>query len=99
MTIPLNRMSYAERERLAYVEGFTEAAALLATLDDTTIENDKITNDLWDLKEEAQSVSHYVDDLLDELEDPDFKGPEYIDTKGIEKAVDRLDKILGALNE
>lgn len=34
MTLPLNRMTPEERERLCYAEGFTEAAKLFARIDD-----------------------------------------------------------------
>lgn len=34
MTIPLTTMTPEERERLCYVEGFTESAALFARIDE-----------------------------------------------------------------
>ena len=34
MTLPLNRMTAEERERLCHAEGFTEAAKLFARIDE-----------------------------------------------------------------
>lgn len=43
-----------ERERLAYIEGFTETADLLATLDDIERERDALTDKFDDIPSEEQ---------------------------------------------
>lgn len=50
----LSTLTIEERERLAYAEGFTETAKVLATLDDTERERDELTATLEDIPSEAQ---------------------------------------------
>lgn len=50
----LSNLTIEERERLAYAEGYTEAAALLGQLDDTERERDELTGQLDEIPSEAQ---------------------------------------------
>ena len=65
----LNTLTLQERERLAYAEGYTETANLLAQLDDTEQERDALT----DKTENLIPVRYFVIDY--DLDD----GPELVE--------------------
>jgi hypothetical protein len=67
--IPLSSMTFEERERLCYTEGFTQAADLLGKLDDLERERDTLTEQTKNLI----PVRYFVIDY--DLED----GPELIE--------------------
>ena len=69
MTMNIQTMTIAERERLAYAEGYPEAAKLLAELDDLENERDS----LQDENEGKISIRYFIIDY--DLKD----GPEAIE--------------------
>ncbi len=83
MTLPLNRMTPEERERLCYAEGFTEAASLLAQLDDAENERDQLTEDIED--ENRIPVRYFVMDW-----DSEDTEPEEVDEFEFVKATGRI---------
>lgn len=59
----LSTLTTAERERLAYIEGFTEAAGLFARLDDmhhalgqATIDYENLTDEVKHLRRRLESL-------------------------------------------
>ena len=59
----LSTLTTAERERLAYIEGFTEAAHLLARLDDmhhalgqATLDYENLTDEVKHLRRRLESL-------------------------------------------
>lgn len=71
----LETMTIAERERLAYAEGFTETAKLLGALDDAERERDALTDEVENLAPVRYFVIDYeLDDGPDlvEVNESDF---------------------------
>jgi hypothetical protein len=69
MTIPLNRMTLEERERLAYAEGFTESAKLFALADDAEIQADSVILEMQDLRDEVAALENALYVALPFVED------------------------------
>lgn len=67
-------LTIEERERLAYAEGFTETAKMLATLDDLESERDALTDEV----ENLIPVRYFVIDY--DLED----GPDLVEVREYE---------------
>ena len=68
----LTTLTLSERERLAYAEGYTETAALLAEMADIENHADTLENALEDAKDrlnDTESNYHALIDERDELED------------------------------
>lgn len=61
----LNTLTIAERERLAYIEGFTEAANLLARLDDMHHALGQATIEYENLKDENEHLRRRLESLGD----------------------------------
>ena len=65
-------LTLSERERLAYAEGYTETAALLAEMSDIETRADTLENELETTKDrldETEGNYHALIDERDELED------------------------------
>lgn len=58
-----------ERERLAYAEGYTETAALLAEMSDLERRADALENELGDTQDRLQDVESNYHSLIDERDD------------------------------
>ena len=68
----LTTLTLNERERLAYAEGYTETAALLAEMSDLETRADTLENELETTKDrlaDVESNYHALIDERDELED------------------------------
>lgn len=78
MTIPLNRMTPEERERLCYVEGFTESAHLFAQIDDLENEqyaSEESTEALKDRISELESALYLALPFVEDHEGSDIYKP------------------------
>ena len=76
----IHTMTIEERERLAYVEGFTETAKVLATLDDAERERDALIDQTQNLIPVRYFVIDYdLDDGPDLVEVREY---EFIAAKG-----------------
>lgn len=68
----LTTLTLNERERLAYAEGYTETAAILAEMSDLETRADTLENELEATKDrldEVETQYHALIDERDELED------------------------------
>jgi chromosome segregation ATPase len=68
----ITTLTLSERERLAYAEGYTETAALLAEMADIETRADTLENELENTKDrldETEGNYHALIDERDELED------------------------------
>ena len=68
----LTTLTLSERERLAYAEGYTETAALLAEMSDLETRADTLETELEDTKDrldETEGNYHAMIDERDELEE------------------------------
>jgi hypothetical protein len=63
----LNTLTLAERERLAYAEGFTTTAALLARASDDSLDLDAAQDDGQDLKDQLFTMRELVEQAADYL--------------------------------
>lgn len=92
MTIPLTTMTPEERERLCYVEGFTESAALFAQIDDLEIEAAEVEESIETLKariSELESALYLALPFVEDHEGSDIYKPGAVlaATRKIKKAL------------
>lgn len=69
-------LTLSERERLAYAEGYTETAALLAEMADLETERDKLQERLDEVEFDLDKMTDARDSLIeerDELEDVEHR--------------------------
>jgi len=69
MTMLLNTLTLAERERLAYAEGFTETAALLAQASDDNLDLDAAQDAAMDAEMDREKVEKEQERRIDMLDD------------------------------
>jgi len=77
----LSTLSLDERERLAYAEGYTETAALLAEMADLEARAEGLETDLEDVKDRAAELITERDTLKDELDDAESLAARMIDER------------------
>ena len=70
----LNTLTLAERERLAYAEGFTTTAALLAQASDDSLDLDAAQDDGQDLEDQLSTMRELVEQAADYLKAGDVDG-------------------------
>ena len=58
-------LTIAERERLAYAEGFTETARVLGQIDDAQTERDALLDEVERLRDELRDLQRLGDDAGD----------------------------------
>jgi len=64
----LSTLTFDERARLAYAEGYTETAELLAEMADLQAERDALQDKLWEEESRAEDLEKELKSAKEEIE-------------------------------